>query len=421
MGSLDLKEDPIVLLRHFNVAGKKVKFQDDYLLFDGQKVHRGSKCGYRIADGMPKMDVGSVWYMLREISGDRPYTLETTRKRGFQYIGVANRGDLCDYLVGRESTCKGLCVARKRERDGDGPEPTDEAPATLEPAVPTDPKAEAALKARQKPLKSARTDERRRPGEISYADVEARVRPVKDLDVLVRVPGKIVPNADLILRIAQEEVSNWHNRTERKPEAEAVPPTMLSELEKMLRQEKKNNPIILVPCNKNAPVNLLTAQKLLQAGEYESVKRDKVQYFESLRSESVDILRNVQGRMWTFEVRDSTKGFTKGHWLRVAAVISDGSDWQFKGWPFESIVDLFNTVRGFYFCPRGELPDQHILDWNVHVLKMPPKEFQHQFAQLRDIFWSEVEGFLRSQRQKKFSNSTTLDTDRKVKKTPPIL
>lgn len=421
MSISELREDPIVLLKHFTVAGKKVRFQDDYLFFDGQKIHRGSKCGYRTADGQPQMDIGSVWYMFREISGDRPYTLETTRKRGFQYIGVTNRGDLCDYLVGRENTCKGLCVARKRERDGDEPEVTDEAPSAPKPAVPTDPKAEAALKARQKPLKAAKMEDRRRPGEISYADVEARVRPVKDLDVLVRVPGKIVPNADLILRIAQEEVSNWHHRAERKPEAEAVPTPMLSELEKMLRQDKQNKPIIMVPCNKNAPVNLLTAQQLLQDGVYTHVEKGKHQFFESMRSELVEIVRNVQGRMWTFEVRDSTKGFTKSHWLRVVAVISDGSDWQFKGWPFENIVDMFATVRGFYFCPRGELPAQHIQDWAVHIMKMPQMQFQHQFAQIRDAFWSEVEGFMKSQRQKKFSNNTTLDTNRTVKKTLPIL
>lgn len=420
MSGLWLREDPIVTLRHLITAQKKVRFQDDYLLSDSHMIHRSSRCGYRIANGMPRMDVGSIWYMFREISGDRPYTLETTRKRGFQYIGVANRGDLCDYLVGRADTCAGLCVARKRERDGSEQEGIDEAPSGGEPHV-TDPKAKAMRRARQNPLKTAKVEDRKRAGELSYADVEERVRPVKDLDVLARVPGQIVPNADLILKIAQEEVSHWHQRAERRQEAEAGPTPMLSELERMLRHDKQNKPIILVPCNKNAPINLLTVQRLLQDGAYSQIDEEKVRFFESMRAESVDIVRNLQGRLWTFEARDSTKGFTKNHWLRVVAVISDGSDWQFKGWPFESIVDLFATVRGFYFCPRGELPAQHIQTWAVHVLKMPQMQFQHQFAQIRDVFWSEVEGFLRSQRQKKFSNNTTLDTNRTVTKTLPVL
>merc|ERR1712151_1137264 len=110
------------------------------------------------------------------------------------------------------------------------------------------------------------------------------------------------------------------------------------------------NPIILVPCNKNAPVNLLNAARLLQDGEYAKQDQEKARFFESTRPEYVEIVRNVLGKQWTFEVRDSAKSFTKAQWLRVVAVITDGSDWQFKGWPFETIVDLFSTVRGAYFA-----------------------------------------------------------------------
>merc|ERR1719343_1926746 len=54
------------------------------------------------------MDIGSIWFMFKEISGDKPYTNDTAKKRGYKYIGVAHRGDLCDYLIGRVEQCKGL-------------------------------------------------------------------------------------------------------------------------------------------------------------------------------------------------------------------------------------------------------------------------------------------------------------------------
>lgn len=421
------KDDPIVLLKHFIATNKKVRYQDDCLDFEGQRFHRGTRCGYRIAAGTPRLDIGSIWYMFREISGDRPYTQDTARKRGFQYIGVANRGDLLDYLVGRADTCSGLQVSRKRPRDADEPGgPWTEAPWTEDQPPPTDQQASAAARAKQKPLKAARAEDGKKAGDISYEDVVARVRPVKDLDVLVRAPGQAIPNAELILRIAQEEVDNWNLRVQKK--LDVPKPTnisVLSELEKLHSQDKSKNPIILVPCNKRAPVNLLTVQNLLQDGRYEAVPEDDYRFFESVRKAVVEIKRNVRGpsglHEWTFEARDSTKDFTKAEWLRVVAVISDGSDWQFKGWPFESTRDLFATAKGFYFCPRGTLPAQHIHEWAVHILYMPQQEFQHKFAHIRDTFWTEVEAFLRSHRQKKFVNHTTLDEKTPFKKTLNIL
>mmetsp|Transcript_11689 Transcript_11689/g.26658 ORF Transcript_11689/g.26658 Transcript_11689/m.26658 type:complete len:416 (+) Transcript_11689:64-1311(+) len=406
------RKDPLVLLRECTSKQAKVHYSDDYLEFDGHRVHRSAKCGYRLTPTDPFIDIGSVWYMFREISGDRPYTQETTRKRGFRYIGVANRGDLCDWLVGRVDTCAGIArdviEGRKRPRDD----------------------AEESGRKHGKKLASKPSEEtsissvpRVKAGDISYADVLARVRPVKDLDVLVRCPGRTVPNAELILKIAQDEVANW--RIDRRTQDQPAPPgkvPLLKELEQMILDDRTNQPIILVPCNKNSPVNLLNASKLLQDGEYHPKDEERLRFFESTRPEYVEIVRNVMGKMWTFEVRDSVKGFTKAQWLRVVAVVTDGTDWQFKGWPFETIVDLFTTVKGIYFTEVGTLPPQHVTEWNVSILSLTPLQFQHRFSAIRDTFWTEVENFLREYRQKRFVNHTTLQPDKRIVVKPkPIL
>lgn len=254
-----------------------------------------------------------------------------------------------------------------------------------------------------------------------------RVRPVKDLDVLVRRPGRTVPNADLILRIAQEEVNNWAGRIDRRVEElrdlagnGKVP--LLKELEQMILSDKANQPIILVPCNKNAPVNLLNASALLQEGAYHVLDEEKVKFCESTRPEMVEIVRNINNKLWTCEVRDTTKSFTKSQWLRVVAVIIDGVEWQLKGWPFETVVDLFATVKGVYFNEVGNLPPQHIKGWRVDVLQMSPVQFQHRFRELRDAFWKGVESFLREARIKKYVNHTTLQPDKRIViKSLPVL
>jgi len=397
------RPDPLVLLRQFTIQKKKVRLDEDFLEFEDDRIHRTTKCGYRISKGC--IDIGSVWYMLKQVSGDEPYTKASAKQRGFEYIGVALRSDLCDYLAGHVESCTGLVpevldgTKRPREEKNDPPP-------------------------RSKQPRSGDKESAGNATEISSADVAARVRPVKDLDVLVRCPGKAVPNADLILKIAQDEVNNWH-RPERKQEEVVMlggRVTMLKELEAHLKKDKDHLPIILVPCNKNAPVNLLNVQQLLQDGVYKPADEERVRFFESTRPERVDIVRNIHGQMWTFEVRDSTKNFTKSQWLRVVAVVTDGSFWQLKGWPFEVAVDLFTTVQGIYFQEVNNPAPEHVSSWAVKILPLAQIEHQHRFSAVRDDFWAAVEAFLASFRTKKFVNHTTLDlVHRQSIKPKPVL
>jgi hypothetical protein len=405
--------DPLALLRQCLIAKKKVHWAEDYLDFDGRRIHRNTKCGYKLPPTDNFIDIGSIWYVFHEISSDRPYTQETAKRRGFQYIGVASRGDLLDFLIGRADTCPGVAhevlTGRKRLREEQPAVESRRMKATSQ-SIADDP---------------AIAEDHAPGSEITYSDVVARVRPVKDLDVLVRAPGRTVPNADLILKIAQDEVKDWYHRLDRKPQQPKpaighVP--LLHELEQFIYKDASNRPIILVPCNKNAPVNLLNAKALLQDGEYWELDELRLRYFESTRPEYVELVRNVLGKMWTFEIHDSAKNFTKNQWLRVVAIVTDGSDWQFKGWPFETITDMFSTIQGVYFNPVGELPPVHVTQWAVDVLNMATTQFQHRFAHIRDTFWIAVEKFLRSKRERKFVNHTSINiTDRVVVKQKAIL
>mmetsp|Transcript_54978 Transcript_54978/g.178002 ORF Transcript_54978/g.178002 Transcript_54978/m.178002 type:complete len:363 (+) Transcript_54978:345-1433(+) len=362
--------------------------------------------------------------MLKEVSGDKPYTQDVARKRGFKFIGVASRGDLCDYLVGRNETCRGLVhevlEGRKRPLDDRTDDP-------LAPKRRSSVAGKAAVaKVGVDVVAVVRSGSAKdfKITDLCYADVQERVRPVKDLDMLARCPGRMVPNADLILKIAQDEVNNWHSRR-RDEQPERVARTkqpFIGELEGMLAEDKAANPIILVPCSKLAPVNLLNALQFLQEGEYFKTDAEHTKFFESTRKEFVEVVRNVRGRMWTFEVRDSAKNFTKSQWLRVVAVITDGSDWQFVGWPFRTVVDLFTSTKGVFFRENGTLTPLHVRDWAVSILEMQPLQFQHRYAEVRDEFWVEVGNFLQSSRMKKFSNSTALAKVRvSTEKALPVL
>eukprot|EP00929_Paragymnodinium_shiwhaense_P118620 TRINITY_DN90533_c0_g1_i1.p1 TRINITY_DN90533_c0_g1~~TRINITY_DN90533_c0_g1_i1.p1 ORF type:complete len:446 (+),score=86.62 TRINITY_DN90533_c0_g1_i1:64-1401(+) len=414
-------KDPLALLRECTTASKPVHFSEDYVQMDGRRFHRSTKCGYRLSPKGAFIDIGSVWYMLHEISsGNRSYTQELTKKRGFTYIGVANRGDLVDYLTGRADACQGLVmeVIEGRKRIKNQPPPIVDGPPTKR-AKTDDGKDAFGETAQETNMMEA----------LSYADVLTRVRPVKDLDTLVRCPGRMVPNADTILRIAQAEYANW-NRSDRSVAAAASnndgKPTgkvpLHVELEEMLKENQANVPIILVPCSKTAPVNMLNAYEFFQHGVYKKPDMENLRFFESTRKEYVEVARNINGKTWTFQVRDTTTKFTKDMWMRTICVVSDASDWQFKGWPFATCVDIFTTFNGVFFQKPGTLLPVHLANWQVTVLPMAARHLEHRASHLRDKFFSSVEDFMKSYRNKKFQNNTMYEPEKRAIVLPrPVL
>jgi hypothetical protein len=392
--------DPLVYLRDFISNKKKVQFNDDWLDFDGHKIHRSTKCGLIIQKGGPLIDIGSVWWMFHCTSADRKYTQASTQAQNFTYIGIDRRGDLCDFLLGKSDTCQGLVkeVLEGKKR-----------PREKAPRWPTKQEPESSLS-----------------DTLSYEDVAKRVRSVQDLDVVIRRPGKLVPNANMILKIAQDEWQSLASgSTKALPQSSkqtkaAVP--LHVELEQMLRKDPSKYPIILVPNNKQAPINLLNIQDLLQEGTYTKPDEQHLLFFESTRAESVEVRRNMIGKQWTFEVRDSVLGWTKAEWYRTVLVVVDGNDWQFKNWPFDNLVDLFSTIRGVYFRDPGKPFPVHVNNWPVLKLMVPNESAKHRYAQLRDEIFVALEEFFQMVRVRKFTDHSKLDTTaRKVEKLPHVL
>jgi len=385
--------DPLMYLREFISTKKKVHFHEDWLDFDGHKIHRSARCGYQLTKGGPLIDVGSIWYMYHMTSADRMYNQASARSNDFTYIGIDRRGDLCDFLMGKTSTCQGLVkeVLEGKKR------PRERAPR----------------------LAASKVDgiDAMLGDSISYEDVTKRVRCVQDLDVVIRRPGRLVPNANMILKIAQEEWQAFSSGVPKvapvsaKAKDGGVP--LHKELERMMVKDETNIPIILVPANKYAPVNLLNAQELLQNGNFIKPNEERKRFWESTRPEKIEVKRNISGKLWTFEVRDSEANFTKAQWMRTVLVITDGMEWQFKNWPFESVVDLFCTMRGIYFQDMGQPLPVHVREWPCKKLPMPTETAQHRWAQLRDEIFNDLEDFMNTSRTKRFANDHKLDSGRR--------
>jgi len=251
---------------------------------------------------------------------------------------------------------------------------------------------------------------------FSYEDVTKRVRSVQDLDVVIRRPGRLVPNANMILKIALEEWQAFSTGVQKtapvSSKAKGKVP-LHRELEEMLKKDEKSIPIILVPANKNAPVNLLNIQELLQNGCFTKPDEEHKLFWESTRPESVQVKRNMGGKLWTFEVRDSVSNFTKQQWLRTVLVITDGMEWQFKGWPFESVVDLFCTMKGVYFQDMGQPLPVHVRSWPCTKMPIPHEAVEHRWSGIRDEIFRDLEDFMHTSRIRKYTNKSGMGSGRR--------
>lgn len=71
-----------------------------------------------------------------------------------------------------------------------------------------------------------------------------------------------------------------------------------------------------------------------------------------------------------YQLVDSAQKLKDGDWSRVVAVVAQGQEWQFKGWPknWDTPAEIFSKAKGFYFHFEDEKVPDVISQWNVKVL-----------------------------------------------------
>ncbi|KAF2284240.1 hypothetical protein GH714_020039 [Hevea brasiliensis] len=75
--------------------------------------------------------------------------------------------------------------------------------------------------------------------------------------------------------------------------------------------------------------------------------------------------------MTAYEVRDKPSALKAKDWDRFVAVFVLGKEWQFKDWPFEDHVEIFNKIIGFFM----RFEDDSISKNKRHQDRAAPLEF----------------------------------------------
>merc|ERR1719271_1194795 len=83
----------------------------------------------------------------------------------------------------------------------------------------------------------------------------------------------------------------------------------------------------------------------------------------------------------------------------TVAVFVDGTEWQFKSWPFQTFAELFATITGFYDVEAYPV---------VRLRVKRAAATQHADMLVAYNFWRELEKFLALPRTNYFSNDATL-------------
>jgi len=156
-------------------------------------------------------------------------------------------------------------------------------------------------------------------------------------------------------------------------------------------------PIIVVPASMRATVHKMNIKPLVTEGKYvESEPRA----WAGRLAIKVEVEGEICGTKMSFRVVDSTRGFSRRDWESVVAVFVDGTTWQFKDWPFKSMVDLFHSMKGFFIhfddqpLAASPLIQDTVGKWGCTILTLR-RNARHQDAGVAGVFWRTLENFMR--------------------------
>jgi parafibromin len=147
--------------------------------------------------------------------------------------------------------------------------------------------------------------------------------------------------------------------------------------------------IILVPSAITSMITLYNAKEFFE----DSVWISPVEKKESgaKKEKSIVISHSLRdGDPPTyFTILDTTVQLSHKDWLDVVAVFALGNTWQFKGWHWNTPVDLFSNVSGFYLTFDDEIIPDTIKSWNVYVISVNRRK-RHLDKIAANTFWDHI-------------------------------
>lgn len=145
---------------------------------------------------------------------------------------------------------------------------------------------------------------------------------------------------------------------------------------------KKTVWIIIVPAGSNSLLTLHNIKDFLSDSKYIPVSEARS------RGPKPSSLR-IEHSGNTFEIIDNPARLALNDWSRVLACFTLSSTWQFKGWKWETPLELFQHIVGFHVYFDDVALDQNVAGWNVTKLAISRNK-RHLDATAVMTFWTKI-------------------------------
>jgi len=162
--------------------------------------------------------------------------------------------------------------------------------------------------------------------------------------------------------------------------------------QKQKRTKPLGSPIIIVPPNETAVLNMFNVKSFLEDMVYVSVEEIKKKNPNEAKQEVIYVTRrkHPQAGDIRFKVVDSIVNFDDATWERVVAVIVSGQAWQLKGWKWNTPAEIFAHVKGLYvYFDDAKISDQ-VKGWNVAALPIKHQSRNKDIMQVHEI-WRQID------------------------------
>ncbi|SIO73826.1 conserved Plasmodium protein, unknown function [Babesia microti strain RI] len=178
----------------------------------------------------------------------------------------------------------------------------------------------------------------------------------------------------------------------------------------------KKRPIIIVPSGinivcKNNIKTLLEESKYLDPASL-------IAETTAHPMNAIELVHKIGGKQIRFRIIENSyiSRMSQSDWVSIVCVIINpkGGRWQFKGYPFENIVNLFTTLKYLIDLFRGVLfvhdtdpiPDD-FTHWDIKICRIS-RLHRHKDACVTNDFWQYLESFLLGPRKKHIHPTKTL-------------
>jgi hypothetical protein len=140
--------------------------------------------------------------------------------------------------------------------------------------------------------------------------------------------------------------------------------------------------IIILPAGSTALLTLHNAHEFLVNSKYISVAEARAR---APKPPSIRIEHSGQA----FELIDNPARLAPSDWSRVLACFTITSTWQFKGWKWETPLELFQHILGFHVYFDDVALDSTVAGWNVTKLAISRNK-RHMDSTAVMAFWSRI-------------------------------